>query len=41
MCGPKFCSMHINRAVQDYNTKNDEEAAKAKVGKRTLDVLSS
>jgi phosphomethylpyrimidine synthase len=19
MCGPKFCSMHINRAVQDFN----------------------
>jgi phosphomethylpyrimidine synthase len=41
MCGPKFCSMHINRAVDDYNKKNDEEAAKAKAGKRTLDVLSS
>ncbi len=41
MCGPKFCSMHINRAVQDYNAKNDEEAAKAaKAGKRTLDIVA-
>ncbi len=37
MCGPKFCSMHINRAVQDF-TKQFEEDAKA--GKRTLDMFT-
>jgi hypothetical protein len=21
MCGPKFCSMHINRAVEEFNKK--------------------
>jgi phosphomethylpyrimidine synthase len=25
MCGPKFCSMHINRAVDEYNKKLSEE----------------
>ena len=29
MCGPKFCSMHINRAVEQYN----EEVAKAGVAR--------
>src|SRR5580765_3544979 len=24
MCGPKFCSMHINRAVEEFNTKVEE-----------------
>jgi phosphomethylpyrimidine synthase len=37
MCGPKFCSMHINRAVQDF-TKQFEEDVKA--GKRTLDMFT-
>jgi phosphomethylpyrimidine synthase len=37
MCGPKFCSMHINRAVQDFNTKLEEDR---KQGKRTLDVFA-
>ena len=23
MCGPRFCSMHINRAVDNYNQKHD------------------
>jgi phosphomethylpyrimidine synthase len=23
MCGPKFCSMHINRAVEEFNEKNE------------------
>ena len=41
MCGPKFCSMHINRAVDDYNKKLDEDAATAKAGKRSLDVVQS
>ena len=41
MCGPKFCSMHINRAVDDYNKKLDEDAASAKAGKRSLEVVQS
>ena len=38
MCGPKFCSMHINRAVQDFNTKLEQDR---KAGKRTLDLFSA
>jgi phosphomethylpyrimidine synthase len=37
MCGPKFCSMHINRAVQEF-TKQVEEDSKS--GKRTLDLFT-
>jgi phosphomethylpyrimidine synthase len=37
MCGPKFCSMHINRAVEDFNKQRDEERA---AGKRSLDIVS-
>jgi phosphomethylpyrimidine synthase len=37
MCGPKFCSMHINRAVEDFNNKTEEDR---KAGKRSLEVLS-
>jgi phosphomethylpyrimidine synthase len=37
MCGPKFCSMHLNRAVDEFNRKADEEE---KAGKRSLDVLA-
>jgi phosphomethylpyrimidine synthase len=37
MCGPKFCSMHINRAVQEFNQQVEEDR---KVGKRTLDLFS-
>ena len=37
MCGPKFCSMHLNRAVDEYNRKVDEEERKAK---RSLGVLA-
>ena len=33
MCGPRFCSMHINRAVEEYNKKTEEER---KAGKRSL-----
>ncbi len=33
MCGPKFCSMHINRVVADYNTEQSK--------KRSLPVASS
>ncbi len=40
MCGPKFCSMHINRAVDDYNKKLDEDA-QAKPNKRSLEVVQS
>jgi phosphomethylpyrimidine synthase len=36
MCGPKFCSMHINRNVEDYNKKLEEERA---AGKRSLSVI--
>jgi phosphomethylpyrimidine synthase len=36
MCGPKFCSMHINRAVDAFN---DQVEADKKVGKRTLDLF--
>jgi phosphomethylpyrimidine synthase len=38
MCGPKFCSMHINRAVQDFNTKLEQDR---KAGKRTLDLFTA
>jgi phosphomethylpyrimidine synthase len=38
MCGPKFCSMHINRAVEEFNAKVE---ADAKAGKRTLEIFSS
>jgi phosphomethylpyrimidine synthase len=37
MCGPKFCSMHINRAVEDFNRRIEEDR---KAGKRTLDFFS-
>jgi phosphomethylpyrimidine synthase len=36
MCGPKFCSMHINRAVEEFNKKVDEDK---KQGRRTLDMF--
>jgi phosphomethylpyrimidine synthase len=36
MCGPKFCSMHINRAVDAFN---DQVEADKKAGKRTLDLF--
>ena len=35
MCGPRFCSMHINRAVEEYNARGEEER---KSGKRSLPV---
>lgn len=35
MCGPKFCSMHINRTVEEYNQKITTD------GKRSLNVLQS
>jgi phosphomethylpyrimidine synthase len=38
MCGPKFCSMHINRAVQEFNKQVEEDR---KLGKRTLDLFST
>ncbi len=28
MCGPKFCSMHINRSVDEYNEKLDNKLLK-------------
>jgi len=28
MCGPKFCSMHINRTVDEYNKQLDKQLAK-------------
>ncbi|HLM74769.1 MAG TPA: phosphomethylpyrimidine synthase ThiC [Polyangiaceae bacterium] len=36
MCGPKFCSMHINRNVEDYNKKLEEDRA---AGKRSLSII--
>jgi phosphomethylpyrimidine synthase len=37
MCGPRFCSMHLNRAVEEYNEKLDAERREAeKAGKRSL-----
>ncbi len=38
MCGPKFCSMHINRAVEEFNTKVEEDK---KAGKRSLDLFTA
>jgi phosphomethylpyrimidine synthase len=38
MCGPKFCSMHINRAVEEFNKQVEDDR---KVGKRTLDLFTS
>jgi phosphomethylpyrimidine synthase len=38
MCGPKFCSMHINRAVEEFN-KNLE--ADRKMGKRSLELFGA
>jgi len=38
MCGPKFCSMHMNRAVEEYNKRLEEDR---KAGRRTLGVFSS
>jgi phosphomethylpyrimidine synthase len=38
MCGPKFCSMHINRAVDEFNKKVEEDR---KAGKRTLDLFGA
>src|SRR5580693_2171615 len=37
MCGPRFCSMHINRAVQEFNKQVEEDK---KSGKRTLDLFT-
>ena len=38
MCGPKFCSMHINRAVEEFNVKLE---ADKKAGKRSLDIFGA
>jgi phosphomethylpyrimidine synthase len=38
MCGPKFCSMHINRAVEEYNAKLEEDR---KQGRRSLDLFGA
>jgi phosphomethylpyrimidine synthase len=37
MCGPKFCSMHINRAVEEFNKQVETDR---KAGKRVLDVFA-
>ena len=29
MCGPKFCSMHINRAVEEFNKKLESDGRRA------------
>ena len=36
MCGPKFCSMHINRAVEEFNQRM---AADRKSGRKSLDMF--
>jgi phosphomethylpyrimidine synthase len=36
MCGPKFCSMHINRAVEEFNKQVEDDK---KAGRRTLDLF--
>ncbi len=45
MCGPKFCSMHINRIVEEHNNKAivepDVSLLDDKVAKRGLTVLQS
>jgi phosphomethylpyrimidine synthase len=38
MCGPKFCSMHINRAVEEFNEKLE---ADKKAGRRTLEIFGA
>jgi phosphomethylpyrimidine synthase len=38
MCGPKFCSMHMNRAVEEFNKQVEEDK---KAGRRTLDVFTA
>jgi len=38
MCGPKFCSMHINRAVEEFNKRLDEDR---KQGRRTLELFTA
>ncbi|RYE93282.1 MAG: phosphomethylpyrimidine synthase ThiC [Myxococcales bacterium] len=38
MCGPKFCSMHINRTVEEFNKKLEEDR---KQGKRSLSLFST
>lgn len=37
MCGPKFCSMHINRAVEEFNASDEAEKAK----KRSLKLVDT
>jgi len=37
MCGPKFCSMHMNRAVEEFNKQVEEDK---KAGRRTLDLFT-
>jgi phosphomethylpyrimidine synthase len=37
MCGPKFCSMHMNRAVEEFNKQLEEDK---KAGRRTLDTFT-
>jgi phosphomethylpyrimidine synthase len=38
MCGPKFCSMHINRAVEEFNAKLAEDK---KAGRRSLELFGA
>jgi phosphomethylpyrimidine synthase len=39
MCGPRFCSMHINRAVEEHNQKLEE--AERPAGKRALPLTQT
>ena len=38
MCGPNFCAMHVNRTIEEFNAKRDEDR---KNGRRSLDVIGS
>ncbi len=38
MCGPKFCSMHINRAVEEFNEKTAAAEQQTPAGKRSLQL---
>ncbi|WP_437322284.1 phosphomethylpyrimidine synthase ThiC [Sorangium sp. So ce394] len=39
MCGPKFCSMHINRVVDEYNARQDRQETENAPTKRSLSLI--
>ena len=40
MCGPKFCSMHINRAVEEFNKKVEEDRKAGQAHARPLHAVT-